>query len=87
MFTYHDVQGEDVRAYRGIMTMVPVEYQLPLPHTRDWEHDWQPSHILLGLVGSFWRYVYPWACKCGALKNVDGVISGGKRTGHGESKS
>lgn len=37
-------------------------------------HDWRGSYNMLGLVGSFWRYVYPWACRCGALKHADGTI-------------
>ncbi len=31
-------------------------------------HNWVSSYHHLGLVGSFWRYVYPLVCKnCGAL--------------------
>ncbi|KKM89090.1 hypothetical protein LCGC14_1252280 [marine sediment metagenome] len=32
------------------------------------KHTWTSSEHHLGLVGSFWKYVYPLVCKtCGAL--------------------
>lgn len=37
-------------------------------------HDWRQSVNLLGLVGSLYRNIYPWACRCGALKNADGSV-------------
>ena len=44
---------------------------------RKHKHRWQPSQSLLrrvGLKNRFWRGVYLRACKCGALKKVDGSV-------------
>jgi len=37
-------------------------------------HDWYGSYNMLGLVGSLYCRIYPWACRCGALKKADGTI-------------
>lgn len=31
------------------------------------KHQWESSFKLLGLVGSLYRYIWPLACRCGAL--------------------
>ncbi|MEK6860797.1 MAG: hypothetical protein AABY07_02390 [Nanoarchaeota archaeon] len=38
------------------------------------KHEWYNSYDKIGLVGNLYRYIYPWACECGALKNSDLVV-------------
>ena len=35
------------------------------------KHEWRNSYTELGLVGSLYRHIWPYVCKCGALRKYD----------------